>query len=52
MIANKIHGRVVIVSSAAGIFGSAGASQYTPTKFALRGMMILKLGYNLITILR
>lgn len=32
------HGRIVLVSSGAGLLGVYGLSAYTPTKFALRGL--------------
>jgi len=37
MIANKIRGKVVLVSSLVGFFSFAGYSAYSPAKYALRG---------------
>jgi 3-dehydrosphinganine reductase len=38
MIENGINGKIVFVSSTLGLMGMIGYSQYSPTKFALRGL--------------
>lgn len=38
MIANGIKGKIVFVSSVLGFMGLVGYSQYSPMKYAVRGM--------------
>ena len=38
MIAQKVKGKIVLVSSLVGFFSFVGYAGYSPAKFALRGM--------------
>lgn len=38
MVQKGIRGRIVLVSSTVGLMGMVGYSQYSPTKFAIRGL--------------
>lgn len=38
MLAEKVHGRLVLVSSTLGLTGMVGYASYAPTKFAVRGL--------------